>query len=132
MRVGVSKSSKLFALGVRARTNAKSASVILGGKGWMAAIVLALGLAGCGSTTHSASQATVTSAAPSSAAPPSVAPSPLDLQTEGMVCADLSALVIAGNSADPIGAVADVHHITRDQVTQAINDKCPTLKSVEP
>jgi hypothetical protein len=48
-----------------------------------------------------------------------------------MACTDLSALVIAGNSADPIGAVADVLHITRDQVTQAINDKCPTLKSIE-
>jgi len=99
---------------------------------YIALIVLVLALAACGSTTHSTSQATVASAAPSSAAPPSAAPSPLDTQTEGIVCADLSALVIAGNSADPIGAVADVHHITRDQVIQAINDKCPALKSIEP
>jgi hypothetical protein len=94
---------------------------------YIALIVLVLALAACGSTTHSTSQAMVASAAPSSAAP-----SPLDTQTEGIVCADLSALVIAGNSADPIGAVADVHHITRDQVIQAINDKCPALKSIEP
>jgi len=95
-------------------------------------IVLVLALAACGSTTHNTSQAPVTSAAPSSAALPSVAPSPLDPQTEGIACADLNALVFAGNSSDPIGAVADVLDITRDQVIQAINDKCPTLKSIEP
>jgi hypothetical protein len=99
---------------------------------YIALIALALALAACGSTTHTTSQATVTTAAPSSVAPPSEAPSPLDPQTEGMACADLSALVIAGNSADPIGDVADVLHITRDQVIQAINDKCPGLKSIEP
>jgi hypothetical protein len=99
---------------------------------YIALIVLAFALAACGSTTHSTSQIKLASAAPSSAAPLSVAPSPLDPQTEGMACADLSALVIAGNSSDPIGAVADVLHITRDQVIQAINDKCPTLKSIEP
>jgi hypothetical protein len=48
MEARVSKSFKL-ALGVRARANAKSAHVILGGKGWMAVTVLALGLVGCGS-----------------------------------------------------------------------------------
>ena len=99
---------------------------------YVALIVLVFALAACGGTTHSTSQTTVASAAPSSAAPPSAAPSPLDSQTEGIVCSDLSALVIAGNSADPIGAVADVNHITRDQVIQAINDKCPALKSIEP
>ncbi len=45
MRARVSKSFKL-ALGVRARANA-GGTMILGGKGWMAVIVLALGLAGC-------------------------------------------------------------------------------------
>jgi hypothetical protein len=99
---------------------------------YIALIALALALSACGSTTHSTSQAPVASAAPSSAVPPSAAPAPLDTQTEGMVCADLSALVIAGNSSDPIGTVADSNHITRDQVIQAINDKCPTLKSIEP
>jgi hypothetical protein len=99
---------------------------------YIAFIVLAFALAACSSTTHSTSQATATSAAPSSAAPPSTAPSPLDPQTEGIVCNDLNVLVIAGNSSDPIGTVADTNHVTRDQVIQAINDKCPTLKSIEP
>ena len=98
---------------------------------YIALIVLALALAAC-STTHSTSQATVASAAPASAAPTSAAPSPLDTQTEGIVCTDLNVLVIAGNSSDPIGTVADANHVTRDQVIQAINDRCPTLKSIEP
>ena len=91
-----------------------------------------LALVACGSTTHSTSQVTVASTAPSSAALPSSAPLPLDPQTEGMVCSDLSALVITGSSSDPIGTVADANHLTRDQVIQAINDKCPKLKSIEP
>ena len=99
---------------------------------YVALTVLALALVACGSTTHSTSQVTVASTAPSSAALPSSAPSPLNPQTEGMVCSDLSALVITGNSSDPIGTVADANHLTRDQVIQVINDKCPKLKSIEP
>ena len=98
---------------------------------YIALIVPAIALAACGSTTHSTSQTTVASVAPSSAAPTSAAPSPLDPQIEGIVCANLNALVIAGNSSDPIGTVADANHVTRDQVIQAINDRCPTLKSIE-
>lgn len=59
------------------------------------------------------------------------APSPLPSDEEGIVCADLNALVFAGNSADPISTVASATRITVGQVIYAINNDCPKLKTLE-
>jgi hypothetical protein len=99
------------------------------------ALIIIFVISGCGSsatsTTHNppSSSANAAAGSPSAAALP--APSPVDSVTEGIVCADLSALVIAGNSSDPISAVASVNHVTIGQVIYAINNRCPGLKSTE-
>src|SRR5437868_75032 len=91
-------------------------------------------ISGCGSsaksTTHSAQSSSANAVgSPSAAALP--APSPVDSATAGIVCADLNALVIAGNSSDPITTVASATRITVGQVIYAINTRCPDLKNVE-
>ena len=87
-----------------------------------------LALTACEGTTHS-----TTHSAPSSAAPPSaalasaVAPSPLDSGTEGQMCAAINALAA---QSDPIGTAARAFRLTRDQVVQAISDRCPTSRAL--
>lgn len=101
------------------------------------ALIAVLMISGCGSsaksttsTTQSARPSSANAAgSPSAAALP--APSPVDSATAGIVCADLNALVIAGNSSDPISTVASATRITVGQVIYAINNRCPDLKNVE-
>lgn len=114
------------------------------------ALIAVLAISACGSsaasTTSSAPSAQASSAAdaggsPSSGIPsagiPSAnvgaipAPSYVDSITAGMVCADLSAMVITGNSADPISDVASATRITVGQVIYAINSRCPKLQTLE-
>lgn len=48
-----------------------------------------------------------------------------------MVCADLGALAMAGNSHDPISAVAATTRISVGGVIYSINTDCPDLKDLE-
>jgi hypothetical protein len=62
-------------------------------------------------------------------APPSPTASPLDSDTEGVVCAGLNALKFTGDSgSDAVDTVASAQNVTTDQVMQAVDDRCPQLK----
>ncbi len=55
--------------------------------------------------------------------------SPLDSDTEGIVCADLNVLKITGDSgSEAVDTEASARNLTTDQITQAVDDRCPQLK----
>jgi hypothetical protein len=88
-------------------------------------------ISACSSATSTTAPAQTVQASSASTANAVPAPMPLPSGEEGMVCADLGALVIAGNSSDPISTVADAMRLTLGQVIYAINNSCPDLKKLE-
>ena len=94
---------------------------------YIALIVLALTLVGCGGSKVTSSNAPSSSTAPSSSAPSAPAPtSTIDAQEAGVICNNLDVLFIAGHSqADAISSVESVYHVTAADVSRAQHWKCP-------
>jgi hypothetical protein len=124
MEARVSQSSRLAA-GVRERANAKSTSVVLGVKGYIALIVLVLVLAACGGTAHSPS----TSASPShnTSAPPSpgaaaassrsaAAPSPRSTAAASSSALSAQDALSCRTDVDPTGAYLPKKDMTAEHL----------------
>jgi hypothetical protein len=95
-----------------------------------AAIGAVLALAACGG--RSPSTTASTPAAPSPA-PSSSAAASVDAGTAGRVCAALNALTHTGDTgSDAIATAEGAYHLTRAQVIQAIDERCPALKQIVP
>jgi hypothetical protein len=100
----------------------------------MIALISVLAISACSSSASSTSTTSTAANANAAGSPSAVSipqPQPLPSDEAGIVCADLNALVVAGNTADPISTAAGANRITIGQVIYAINNNCPDLKKLE-
>jgi hypothetical protein len=98
-------------------------------RGVIIAGVAAPALAGCASSATTTSNPPASS--PAASTPAALAFTSPPPGTAGMICADLEALAIAGNSSNPIAAVASTVRVTQAQVVGAIDSTCPKMASLE-
>jgi len=106
MRVRVRRSFK-FGPGVRARANAKRASVFLGGKGYIALVLLALALVACGGGGPSPSPVDTSPAPSPSPVSTSPAPAPSPVSTSPAQSPSTTGTAWACVTSSPTGTCGD-------------------------
>lgn len=92
----------------------------------------ALVLAACSSGGTTAST-TASTTATARAAASAVVVLPVDAGTAGRVCAAVNAMISGGSTgADAISTAGGAYHLTRAQVVNVIDRRCPALKRIVP